>query len=54
MACDLQGILLSFKYPSKYYFGLKYFFQVFFFAFLSNSKQRSKARSLLTPLQVEL
>lgn len=30
MACDLQGILLSFKYPSKYYFGLKYFFQVFF------------------------
>lgn len=36
MACDLQGILQSFKHPSKYYFGLKYFFQVFFF-FFSNS-----------------
>lgn len=27
MSCDLQGILQSFKHPSKYYFGLKYLFQ---------------------------
>lgn len=38
MSCDLQGILQSFKHPNKYYFGLKYLSQVFFF-FLSNIKQ---------------